>query len=84
MVITINFQKNWRNTKHDERECGKVANKKMFQSIWIFHINFFCCERFIQKNDIWQKELDEDLGIIKKHHLEHMVKKINITFMSKT
>jgi hypothetical protein len=37
----------------------------MSQSIWIFHIKFFCCEGFIQKNDIWQKEFDEDLGIIK-------------------
>jgi hypothetical protein len=38
----------------------------MSQSIWIFHIKFFSCEGFIQKNDIWQKEFDENLGIIKK------------------
>jgi len=36
----------------------------MSQSIWIFHIKFFCCEGFIQKNDIWQKEFDENLSII--------------------
>jgi len=28
--------------KHDERKCGKAINKKMSQSIWIFHIKVFC------------------------------------------
>jgi hypothetical protein len=38
----------------------------MSHSIWIFHLKFFCCERFIQKVDIWQKEFDEDIDIINK------------------
>jgi hypothetical protein len=53
-----------KSTKYDERKCRKVANKKMFQSIWILHINFFCYQGFIQKDDIQQKEFDENLSLL--------------------